>query len=48
MRGLTDTGYLAADDDDASSGARYELHPDGNSLDFFAGLIARKRAAPSI
>jgi hypothetical protein len=24
------------------SGQRYELHPDGNSLDFFKGLVRKK------
>jgi hypothetical protein len=26
----------------ASSGARVELHPDGNSLDWLTGLVVRK------
>ena len=39
VQGLTRSGYLLARDDD---GAAFELHPDGNSLDFFAGLIRRK------
>lgn len=54
VRGLTATGYLAADEVVAATATtttaesafaeRFELHPDGNSLDFFAGLVARKRA----
>lgn len=39
IKGLTDTGYLLASDKD---GQRYELHPDGNSLDLFDGLIRKK------
>ena len=27
-----------------SHGQRFELHPDGNSLDFFTGLVRRKLA----
>lgn len=37
--GLSQSGYLLAEDDE---GHRHELHPDGNSLDFFKGLIRRK------
>ena len=37
--GLTKSGYLLAEDKDSN---RFELHPDGNSLDFFSGLISRK------
>eukprot|EP00238_Polyblepharides_amylifera_P009893 CAMPEP_0196582996 /NCGR_PEP_ID=MMETSP1081-20130531/41603_1 /TAXON_ID=36882 /ORGANISM="Pyramimonas amylifera, Strain CCMP720" /LENGTH=519 /DNA_ID=CAMNT_0041903741 /DNA_START=380 /DNA_END=1939 /DNA_ORIENTATION=- len=37
--GLTKAGLLLATD---SKGTRFELHPDGNSLDFFAGLVRRK------
>ena len=37
--GLTPTGYLRAVH---ASGEQYELHPDGNSLDFFSGLISKK------
>eukprot|EP00741_Cyanophora_paradoxa_P021776 tig00000241_g21019.t1 len=40
VRGLTAQGYLLAEAKDG--GARYELHPDGNSLDFFSGLLRRK------
>ena len=36
IRGLTPSGYLLATDENGSS---YELHPDGNSLDFFKGLV---------
>ena len=39
VKGITGTGYLLATD---SRGARYELHPDGNSLDFFKGLVRKK------
>jgi len=39
VKGLTSTGYLLAVD---GKGARYELHPDGNSLDFFKGLVRKK------
>lgn len=39
VQGLTRGGYLLATDE---GGAAFELHPDGNSLDFFAGLIRRK------
>jgi len=39
VRGITGTGYLLATD---SRGTRYELHPDGNSLDFFKGLVRKK------
>jgi biotin--protein ligase len=39
IRGLTASGYLLAEDAD---GQRFELHPDGNSLDFFAGLVRKK------
>ncbi|KQJ93497.1 biotin--protein ligase 2 [Brachypodium distachyon] len=42
IRGLTPSGYLYADGDDGKS---YELHPDGNSFDFFAGLVRRKMGA---
>ena len=31
---------LQATDD--AGGERYELHPDGNSLDFFQGLVRKK------
>ena len=39
VKGITKTGYLLAVD---AAGARYELHPDGNSLDFFKGLVRKK------
>jgi biotin---protein ligase len=39
IKGLTPDGYLLAADD---SGERYSLSPDGNSLDFFKGLIRSK------
>lgn len=44
ITGLSPSGFLAAVD--AGDGlTRYELHPDGNSLDFFRGLV-RKKAGP--
>ena len=39
VRGLTKSGYLLAS---GSNGQRYELHPDGNSFDFFKGLVRKK------
>ncbi|KAK9803441.1 hypothetical protein WJX73_001014 [Symbiochloris irregularis] len=39
VRGITSTGYLLAVD---AAGRSFELHPDGNSLDFFKGLVRRK------
>jgi len=39
VRGLSPHGYLLAEDD---AGEMYELHPDGNSLDFFKGLVRKK------
>jgi len=39
IQGLTPTGYLYAIGEDDKS---YELHPDGNSFDFFTGLVRRK------
>lgn len=39
VMGLSPHGYLMAED---GAGQRYELHPDGNSLDFFKGLIRKK------
>ena len=42
VQGLTPHGFLRASD---AAGHLYELHPDGNSLDFFAGLIRRKLPA---
>ena len=39
VRGLTKTGYLLAVD---AKGASFELHPDGNSFDFFQGLVKKK------
>jgi len=39
IRGLTPSGYLLATD---KNGDKFELHPDGNSLDFFAGLVRRR------
>ena len=38
IAGLTPAGYLLAE----RGGDRYELHPDGNSLDFLSGLISKK------
>ena len=42
IRGLSPYGYLKAEDDD---GQMYELHPDGNSFDFFKGLVRKKLPA---
>ena len=42
VEGLTPHGFLRASD---AAGHSYELHPDGNSLDFFQGLIRRKLPA---
>ncbi len=39
VKGLTHSGYLLAVD---AGGERFELHPDGNSLDFFKGLVRKK------
>lgn len=39
IQGLTPSGYLYAIGEDDKS---YELHPDGNSFDFFTGLVRRK------
>lgn len=39
IQGLTSSGYLLAIGDD---GQMCELHPDGNSLDFFKGLVRHK------
>ncbi|CAN6237237.1 unnamed protein product [Urochloa humidicola] len=39
IQGLTPTGYLYAIGEDGTS---YELHPDGNSFDFFTGLVRKK------
>ncbi|BDA42446.1 Biotin-protein ligase [Coccomyxa sp. Obi] len=39
IQGLTSNGYLKAHDE---LGEQYELHPDGNSLDFFKGLMRKK------
>ncbi|KAJ6796144.1 biotin--protein ligase 2-like [Iris pallida] len=39
IQGLTSSGYLLATDED---NINYELHPDGNSFDFFKGLVRRK------
>jgi biotin--protein ligase len=42
VRGLTSSGFLLAED---AGGARYELTPDGNSLDLMHGLLRRKLPA---
>ncbi|KAG9441746.1 hypothetical protein H6P81_017600 [Aristolochia fimbriata] len=42
IEGLTSSGYLLAIGED---GKYYELHPDGNSFDFFKGLVQRKLEA---
>ncbi|CAN1194498.1 Biotin--protein ligase 1, chloroplastic [Linum perenne] len=39
VQGLTSSGYLLAIGEDNQM---YELHPDGNSFDFFKGLVRRK------
>ncbi|XP_019189102.1 PREDICTED: biotin--protein ligase 2-like [Ipomoea nil] len=39
IQGLSSSGYLLAITDD---GQTCELHPDGNSFDFFKGLVRRK------
>ncbi|GFR40290.1 hypothetical protein Agub_g471 [Astrephomene gubernaculifera] len=39
IRGLSSSGFLLAED---YAGVRYELTPDGNSLDMMQGLIRRK------
>ncbi|GAB4815272.1 hypothetical protein N2152v2_002318 [Parachlorella kessleri] len=39
VSGLSQHGYLEAVD---GQGERYELHPDGNSFDFFKGLVRKK------
>ncbi|XP_023766998.1 biotin--protein ligase 2 isoform X1 [Lactuca sativa] len=41
VQGLTSSGYLLAITD---NGERCELHPDGNSFDFFKGLVRSKLA----
>lgn len=41
--GLSEQGYLLAQDFNISN-SHHELHPDGNSLDFFKGLIRKKVA----
>ncbi|CAA0827866.1 Biotin--protein ligase 1- chloroplastic [Striga hermonthica] len=41
IQGLTESGYLLAV---TESGQICELHPDGNSFDFFKGLVRRKLA----
>lgn len=39
IKGLTTSGYLLATD---KNNTPFELHPDGNSLDFFNGLVRKK------
>jgi len=39
IKGLTGEGYLLAED---VAGERVSLSPDGNSLNFFDGLVMRK------
>ena len=39
IEGLTESGALLTVD---ASGEQFELYPDGNSFDFFAGLIKQK------
>lgn len=45
ITGLSPSGFLAAVDSDDGV-TRYELHPDGNSLDFFKGLVRKKVGPP--
>lgn len=40
VEGLSQGGFLRARDE--GTGTLHELHPDGNSLDWFQGLIKRK------
>jgi biotin---protein ligase len=40
VEGLSPHGYLLARGE--AGGETFELHPDGNSLDFFKGLIRKK------
>lgn len=42
IRGLTEDGYLLAEEKVRDTIVKYELHPDGNSLDFFKGLVRKK------
>jgi biotin--protein ligase len=42
IQGLSGAGFLLAED---GLGAKYELTPDGNSLDMMQGLIRRKLPA---
>lgn len=49
IQGLSPHGYLLAVAENGGGGGggggvgeKYELHPDGNSLDFFAGLVRKK------
>ena len=44
ITGLTDAGFLLAVDE-GGGGSRYELTPDGNSLDMMQGLLKRKLPA---
>ena len=47
ITGLSASGFLAAVD--VRDGVtRYELHPDGNSLDFFRGLVRKKAGPPPL
>eukprot|EP00192_Tetraselmis_astigmatica_P025109 CAMPEP_0117647798 /NCGR_PEP_ID=MMETSP0804-20121206/41_1 /TAXON_ID=1074897 /ORGANISM="Tetraselmis astigmatica, Strain CCMP880" /LENGTH=195 /DNA_ID=CAMNT_0005453313 /DNA_START=1 /DNA_END=588 /DNA_ORIENTATION=+ len=39
IQGLTSSGFLLGVD---KYGSRFELHPDGNSFDFFRGLVRKK------
>mmetsp|Transcript_27414 Transcript_27414/g.87856 ORF Transcript_27414/g.87856 Transcript_27414/m.87856 type:complete len:90 (-) Transcript_27414:67-336(-) len=41
VKGLSKSGFLLAHEGGAA-GETYELHPDGNSFDFFQGLVRRK------
>ena len=45
IQGLSPHGYLLAVAENGGKGGvreKYELHPDGNSLEFFAGLVRKK------
>ena len=45
ISGLTEQGYLLATALDDNNACSYELCPDGNSLDFFRGLIVTKKSS---
>eukprot|EP01027_Heterolobosea_sp_BB2_P014634 GEZU01020997.1.p1 GENE.GEZU01020997.1~~GEZU01020997.1.p1 ORF type:complete len:230 (-),score=69.45 GEZU01020997.1:79-768(-) len=39
IQGLSPSGFLVGED---AEGQRFELHPDGNSFDFFRGMLYKK------